>query len=214
MLKPYYQDDSVTIYNGDCREIVPQLGRFGAVITDWPYGVGVDYGAYDDTDENLDNLIDSAFGMLLDCSSRMCFTCGVVNQWRFKRPDWALCLYSPNSNGSGPWGFTCWQPVLCYGKDPYLQNKKGRRPDSFGYKKMLKKENTHPCPKPLFLWSWVVNRCTIENETILDPFAGSCTTGRAAKDLGRKAVLIEREERYCEIGARRMQQEVLNLGGV
>ena len=48
-------------------------------------------------------------------------------------------------------------------------------------------------------------------ETILDPFAGSGTTGRAAKDLGRKCVLIEREERYCEIAANRMRQEVLAL---
>jgi DNA modification methylase len=45
----------------------------------------------------------------------------------------------------------------------------------------------------------------------LDPFAGSCTTGCSAKDLGKKAVLIEREERYCEVGARRMAQEVLAI---
>ena len=48
-------------------------------------------------------------------------------------------------------------------------------------------------------------------QTILDPFAGSGTTGRAAKDLNKKAVLIEREERYCEIAASRMSQEVLAL---
>jgi site-specific DNA-methyltransferase (adenine-specific) len=62
----------------------------------------------------------------------------------------------------------------------------------------------------LLLLQWV-ERFTNPGETILDPFAGSCTTGRAAKDLGRRCVCIEREERYCEIGARRMQQEVLNL---
>lgn len=45
----------------------------------------------------------------------------------------------------------------------------------------------------------------------IDPFAGSGTTGRAAKDLGRKCTMIEREERYCEIAARRMAQEVLPL---
>ena len=48
-------------------------------------------------------------------------------------------------------------------------------------------------------------------QTVLDPFAGSGTTGRACKDLGRKCTMIEREEKYCEIAARRMGQEVLNL---
>jgi site-specific DNA-methyltransferase (adenine-specific) len=59
---------------------------------------------------------------------------------------------------------------------------------------------------------WLVSELSEEGQIILDPFAGSGTTGRAAKDLGRKAVLIEREERYCEIAARRMGQGVLDFG--
>ena len=70
----------------------------------------------------------------------------------------------------------------------------------------------HPSPKPLCLMKWLVSELSSVGETILDPFAGSGTTGRAAKDLGRKAVLIEREERYCEIAARRMAQGVLDFG--
>lgn len=70
----------------------------------------------------------------------------------------------------------------------------------------------HPNVKPVELVSGFIESHTTEGDTILDPFAGSGTTGRAAKDLGRKAVLIEREERYCEIAAKRMAQEVLPLG--
>jgi len=66
----------------------------------------------------------------------------------------------------------------------------------------------HPTQKPLPLFHWCLGLVP-EAQTVLDPFAGSGTTGRAAKDLGRKAVLIEREEKYCEIAARRMGQEVL-----
>jgi len=69
----------------------------------------------------------------------------------------------------------------------------------------------HPTPKPLSLISYIVRLSCRLGGVILDPFAGSGTTGRAAKDLNRKAVLIEREEKYCEIAAQRMRQEVLPL---
>ena len=69
----------------------------------------------------------------------------------------------------------------------------------------------HPTQKPLTVMLWSIQQIAPDAQTILDPFAGSGTTGRAAKDLGRKAVLIEREEKYCEIAARRMGQEVLAL---
>jgi len=68
----------------------------------------------------------------------------------------------------------------------------------------------HPTQKPERLIRWCISQAG-EVQTILDPFAGSGTTGRAAKDLNKTAVLIEREERYCEIAARRMAQEVLAL---
>ena len=68
----------------------------------------------------------------------------------------------------------------------------------------------HPTQKPLALMLWCIGLAG-DVQTILDPFAGSGTTGRAAKDLGRKATLIEQEERYCEIAASRMAQEVLPL---
>ncbi len=71
--------------------------------------------------------------------------------------------------------------------------------------------NLHPTEKPVQLISTILQANV--GGTILDPFAGSGTTGRAAKDLGRKCVLIEREEKYCEIAARRMAQEVLPLFG-
>jgi DNA modification methylase len=68
---------------------------------------------------------------------------------------------------------------------------------------------SHPAQKPLELMAWCISECPDQPQTILDPFMGSGTTLRAAKDLGRKAIGIEIEERYCEIAAKRMEQEIL-----
>lgn len=71
----------------------------------------------------------------------------------------------------------------------------------------------HPAQKPLALMSQIVRVSSREGDTILDPFIGSGTTLRAAKDLGRKAIGIEIEEKYCEIAAKRLAQGVLDLTG-
>lgn len=84
---------------------------------------------------------------------------------------------------------------------------------TFEYNGLIGREawRAHPTQKPLFLLTQLINGYSETSNTILDPFAGSCTTGRAAKDLGRKCICIEIEEKYAEIGAKRMAQEVLPL---
>jgi site-specific DNA-methyltransferase (adenine-specific) len=74
-----------------------------------------------------------------------------------------------------------------------------------------KEKRFHPTQKPLEVITWNIGLAD-NPKTILDPCFGSGTTLRAAKDLGRKAIGIEIEEKYCEIAAKRMQQEVLPLG--
>lgn len=81
--------------------------------------------------------------------------------------------------------------------------------------KALTDGKEHPTQKSLDLMTWCIDYADRAGgkqiETILDPFGGSGTTARAAKNMNRKCVLIEQNEKYCEIAARRMEQEVLAL---
>jgi site-specific DNA-methyltransferase (adenine-specific) len=72
----------------------------------------------------------------------------------------------------------------------------------------------HPTQKPLWLMARLIEQHTNEGDLILDPFAGSGTTAVAAKRMGRRAVVIEQDESYCEIAAKRLAQGVLDFGGV
>ncbi len=179
------------------------------MLTDPPYGNGTDYQSYSDTPENLAGLIASAFPLFRYVSDVSLITPGIANVWKWPQSDWILAWYSPAGESASKWGFGCWQPVLAYGKNPYLARGLGRRPDAFVFDRPSPKYG-HPCSKPIEVISRLIQLGSISG-TILDPFMGSGTTLRAAKDLGRKAIGIEIEERYCEIAARRMEQEVLPL---
>jgi site-specific DNA-methyltransferase (adenine-specific) len=214
-MDPYYSDDSVTIFHGDCCEIGQSLA-VGAdlLVTDPPYGNNLEYGPdVDDTPENLERLIREAIIPPLESLGRGAVTPGVANIHRYPPPKWILCWYESAGAGSGPWGFCTWQPVLVYGHDPFLQDGLGRRPDGRVFSSHLNHSpvSGHPCAKPEDVMRWIVERVSRPGEVILDPFMGSGTTLRAAKDLGRKAIGIEVDERYCEIAVKRMAQEVLAL---
>ena len=206
---PYYQDDWATIYCGDCREILPELPPVDLVLTDPPYGIGLDYGSFDDTQDNVRALVSGVIPLCIKNASRVMLTCGTRQQHLYPIPTWILCWLNRAGAYCNPWGFTCWQPILVYGKDPYLSASKGSRPDVIEHSETSEK-NGHPCPKPIGFWSKLLLRGSIStSDLILDPFMGSGTTLVAAKQLGRKSIGIEIEERYCEIAVKRLAQEQL-----
>ena len=217
MSKPYYQDKFVTIYHGDCREILPQLDvKVDATVTDMPYGNDTDYGTYQDTQDNLVNLIKTALPFVLEISTVSGITTGIGNMYKYPIPDWVFAWYiGMNGVHSTPYGFNCWQPILVYGKDPYLSKGMGRHSDVILQdmdKKPINYRIKHPCPKSIGSWTRLVKRLSPLNEqVILDPFLGSGTTCYCAKKLNRYSIGIEVEEKYCEIAAKRCSQEVMEL---
>jgi site-specific DNA-methyltransferase (adenine-specific) len=207
---PYYQEQNITIYHGNACEILPSLSA-ALILTDFPYSIGEKYDVYQDTEENLRQLIVDLIPLIIQASPVSLITCGVGNMYKFPVPDWTLSWMTPAGAGSGPWGFCCWQPILAYGKDPYLKEGRGRRPDSIIHTE-LAQPNGHPCPKPLAFWKWLLLRgSTKETDLIIDPCMGSGTTLRAAKDLGRPAIGIDISEAYCELATNNLRQEVIEF---
>jgi site-specific DNA-methyltransferase (adenine-specific) len=208
---PYYQEDGITLYCGDCREILPQFPdkSFDLVLTDPPYGNETEYDNFDDTKTTLKNLIKITIPEIIRVGRIGLITSGVGNLWSYPEPNWTLSWITPAGAGSSVWGFSCWQPILAYGKDPYLTNGLGRRSDTI-IQTEISEKNGHPCPKPIGVWKKVLLRGSVKNtDIILDPFCGSGTTLVAAKQLGRKAVGIEISEKYCKITIDRLRQKEL-----
>jgi DNA modification methylase len=215
-----------TLYLGDCREMLPTLGRVDAVVTDPPYGVGLkrktndfrdsahfDAGAslqatvvYEDSPEQIQALIHSAIPMALERSTRGAITPGCRMMFEYPRPRSVGAVYVPNGAGRDPWGFGCFNPILYYGACPYLASGRGSRPNSFSDNQPGREEIDHPCPKPIGWMLWLVNRASLPGETILDPFMGSGTTGVACANLGRRFIGIEIEPKYFDIACRRIEQ--------
>ena len=216
-MKPYYQDSLITLYCGDSREILPNLGRFDLLLTDPPYGIGEgnqkrimsrgklaaprDYGHSDWDNEPPD---ESMLKIALNCSTWKILWGGNYFKGLSAQRGW---LVWDKDNGSNDFA-DC---ELAWTNLESAVRKFTWRWAGMLQQNMARKDvREHPTQKPVALMAWCIYR-VYECQTIIDPFAGSCTTGVAAKELGRKCTLIEREERYCEIGAKRLSQEYLQL---
>jgi site-specific DNA-methyltransferase (adenine-specific) len=216
-MQPYYADEWATIYHADCRDVLADVAA-DVVLTDLPYAIGCGYDGYDDTAENLAALIADVLPAMRAAAPVVALTCGVPNMWCYPPPTWVLCWRQVAAGTtSGPWGFSAWQPVLVYGADPYLRRQLGRRPDvietaSFGGE-IARWKRTHPCPKHVTAWTPILRRLSpVESDVVLDPLMGSGTTLVAAKYTGRRSIGVDQSERYCELAATRLAQQVLDLG--
>ncbi len=210
----YYSDDQVTLHHGDCREITAWL-EADVLVTDPPYGMAYvsnssKYGSSapiaGDADAGIRDLVLGMWG------SRPSLVFGT---WRIARPAGARALIvwdKGDSPGMGdlklPWG-PSHEEVYVSGegfvgkrtgsviRNNTLPPSSGARPD-------------HPTPKPIALMERLIEKCP--PGVIADPFAGSGATLVAARNLGRRAIGVECEERYCEVIARRLVQDVLDFG--
>lgn len=222
MAKPYYEQDGITIYCGDARDVIPFLDSMDAMVTDPPYGVLLGeantgqerernvqpYSMFSDTPEYLSNVVIPTVKWGLSKVKRAGLTPGNRNAFKYAEPDDFGVWYNPAGVGRGRWGFILAHIIFYYGIDPNA-GQKATATSTWNKQFDDGLAGDHPCPKPLSFARWLVEKVSLRGETVFDPFGGSGTTMRACLDCGRRGVMAEIEERYCENAALRLAQGVL-----
>ncbi len=209
---PYYDDGQITIYHGDCRDILPTIeaGSIDLVLTDPPYGIGRDgmrestsshggrkayeFLGWDDAPPEQE-----VFDLIFNVSKNQIIW-GANYFTRYLPPSMGWLFWDKGQRIAGSDGelaFTSFQRAFRV----FTLNRVAIQMDGA----------VHPTQKPEQLIRWCIANASKPGDLILDPFGGSGTTARAAKDMGRRCILIELEEKYCEIAVRRLQQAVLPL---
>lgn len=214
-MKPYYEVDGITIYHGDCREVLPICGAVDAVITDpvWP-NAAPEFRACGHPAALLREALAAPgwnatrLAIHLGCDSDPRVLLSVPKQWPFFRVCW-LEYVRPHYKGAllytGDVAYLFGQPQPSWARARVIPGRMILTANDFA----TAKDGAHPTPRQLQHVRWLVKWWG--GPVVLDPFMGSGTTLLAAKDHGCKAIGIEIEERYCEIAARRLSQRVLAL---
>lgn len=185
-MTPYYQDDLVTLYHGDCRDVLPSLTA-DAVFADPPYGAGK--AAWDDAvpDGWLDLLPAVAPVVAITPGQRNLLSMPeAIGDLRYR---WTLAAVIANATVRGDLGFGNWIPTLLYAREGVSLYGPRQDVKTFAIRGDMP---NHPSPKPVAVMGWIVS--CLPGESVIDPFAGSGTTLRAAKNLGEelRAVLPQK----------------------
>lgn len=218
----YYEDEYVELHHGDCRA-VRGWTRADVLVTDPPYGMGYRdrLGAHKPIEGDEDT--DSRDAALAVWGSRPALVFGT---WRVQKPEGVrnVLVWDKGTDlGMGvstPWGLSHeevyvlgdWPPLVAGGRV-----REGGTPSRVPSVLRANKPNNasaarvldHPTPKPVGLMEALIERCP--PGVIADPFAGSGSTLIAARNLGRKAIGVELEERYCELIVKRLSQQAFDF---
>lgn len=220
---PYWRSDCGrhTLYHGDCLAILPHLSGVDCVVTDPPFGLDIPYNTYLDTKDNLERLVKSFMPECMRAARRTIITPGITQLHFYPAPTWIGCVAWNTTGSFGKYGFTQWTPVLLYGSDVAgfgsLENGALKSDTIYisggGGVGFMRKEpsHAHPCPKPRNIMVRLLERYAEPESTVLDPFAGSGTTGVACAMTGRRFIGIELDEGYCAIAKRRIEEAANHL---
>ncbi len=199
--------EGVECWLGDCREILPTLGRVDAVVTDPPYGIGID-GQKGSLRKNGQQMRKHHEHLGWDKESPSKETFELIRASARHQIIWGGNYFVDHIDAQKGWliwdkeqqGLTMSDAELAWTNLPNpTRLKKLHRTH------LWQESPEHPTQKPYKLIAWCIEQLPVDCTTILDPFMGSGTTGVAAVNLGRKFIGIEIEPKYFDIAIRRIQ---------
>lgn len=212
-MKPYYADDQVTLYHGDCREITEWLAA-DVLVTDPPYGMKYKPTRGSTGSKRWGREVVTGDQEPFDPSHLLVVRRAVLfgaNWYASRLPDsggWLVWDKTPRGEKAG---FTASHAELAWTN---ITSRVTTFRLQWGGEARNGEGHHHPTQKPVGLLRSVIEMVTDPGETVADPYAGSGSTLLAAREAGRRAIGVELEERYCETIARRLSQAALPLGGI
>ena len=210
--KIYYEDENCTIYHGDCLEVIPSLAPVDLIATDSPYGINYFSNYYIGKNphkiiENDDSLflpVELLWDKIKETGAMFAFYSQKKPLDDYRKKNVIIWIKNNWTAGDLEGDFGNQYECIAFMPKPNFKLK-GKRLSNVWYCDR-QKPDLHPTQKPIEIMAKIILCATKAGESVLDPFMGSGTTLLAAKRLGRKAIGIEIDERYCEISAKRLVQ--------